>query len=201
MNNHGKLNQEYDNQSLNWEDHFGLCDKVTYLMCHFNGDLQPHYRDIEIDLRAKLWECLQPGKFDPTRGIRVSTYVCRAMIREYNRICNLYLGYSPRNKYKHRNVVSLSTPTGEDYELVNMIGVEVNSDEQVDRRIDTSEMIQVLADIVGEDRVSLVLEYYRGHGSRNRAHHARKMMRKIVQQEQQDDPKLIEQLQYTARAI
>lgn len=195
MKNHGVINTEYNNQSLDWQDHLGLCDKITYLMCHFNGELQYYHRDIEIDLRAKLWECLQPGKFDPTRGIRVSTYVCRALIREYNRICNLYLGYSPRNKHKHRNVVSLNTPTGEDFELIKMIAGE--SDDR-DGEIDARDLVAVLGDMIGERRTEILLEYYSGYKivKMSQIQHARRTARRIIEQERQDDPKLFEQIEY-----
>lgn len=119
-----EINRDFDkhnSEPINWEDHFGLCHTVAREFVAGNSKLAPYFDDIVEDLKAKLWECARPENFDPSRGIRFSTYAVTAMQRMYFRICSLYLGYNPRNKYKHRHVGSLNYKDSTGTELHDQI--------------------------------------------------------------------------------
>jgi hypothetical protein len=187
------INHDYDNQSLNWEDHVGLCAKVARLMCHFESGLTPYHADITEDLKAKLWEALLPQNFDPDRGIRVSTYVCRCMIRQHNNICNLYLGYMPRNKYKHRNVVSMNTPVADAKEIGDFLSASEETDHGY--RIDIESALRIVTDIAGEERIGKIIEYYRSGTDKWPAFTAKRKAQRMIEAEREENPYLIHELE------
>lgn len=182
-----EINPDYheanDGRAIDWREHEGLCKLVARRMCNYNHRLEPHYDDIVEDLKVKLWECSRPGKFDPSKGIRFSTYACAAMFREYARtICLLYLGAKPTWKKRiEGNAVSLSTRVGRDGELLQMIAAEESSS-GIDPQ-DLEHAMELAREIMGEDVYNMNIRQYNGQAKtevgsrRNRRSDGRKKVR------------------------
>lgn len=187
------INHEYDEANrnpINWEEHTGLAEKVSYVMVLYNGRLEPFREDIARDLWEVLWRCSQ--SFDKDIA-RFSTYACRAMIREYYRLCNMHLGYNPRNKHKHRNVVSLSTKVGETSELIDMISAKTQHD--VEYESDLSYAFEIVSEIAGSGRMNIMYDHAKGNGDRHVARSARRMTKQLIEEVRDEDPRLIEEIE------
>lgn len=87
-----QLNHDFDDkqEDVKWEDHTGLCTLAAEKICLKTPALKPYFVDIVEDLKFTLWKC--ESKFDPSKGIRFSTYAMRSMLHAYREIIPLYLG-------------------------------------------------------------------------------------------------------------
>ena len=187
------INHDYDeaNQKpIKWDEHIGLAQRVSHIMVAHNGRLEPYREDIACDLWEVLWRCAKSYDKDVAR---FSTYACRSMIREYHRICNLYLGYNPRNKHKHRNVVSLSTKVGETSELVHMIPAEEPTG--TEHASDLAFAFEIVSEITGKGRMDIMYDHAKGEGCRFVARSARRMTKRLIDEVRDEDPELIAEIE------
>lgn len=149
------INHDFDeaNQKpINWEEHIGLAVDVATMMTTFNSRLAPYRQDIVQDLYVKLWTCSL--SHDSKRG-RFATLAYRAMLREYDNICELYLGFMPRNKVKNKGLVSLSTKIGEGMELGHVVALPGVREQG--EAMDTRELVGIVKGVIGEDAAQSII--------------------------------------------
>ena len=187
------INHDYDEANrkpINWEEHTGLADRTARIMVIYNERLEPYRDDITCDLWEVLWRCAQSYDKDIAR---FSTYACRSMIRKYNHMCMLYLGYSPRNKLKHRNTVSLSTKVGETSELIHMIPADEGPD--IEHASDLAYAFEIVSEIAGKGRMDIMYDHANGNGDRHVARSARRMTKRLIDEVRDEDPELIAEIE------
>jgi len=196
-----EINHDYDahndGRAIDWREHTGLCSKIARGMTKRNRLLESHFEDIVNDLHECLWQCTLPGKFDPTKGIRFSTYACRAMIRRYRQICMIYLGYNPSNKHTNAYAHSLNVPLrrGGSMEIIDTIETHDPDPMHAD---DLRVCMEIVMEIAGEYFAGNMIDAsFRGQGSivRSYGSSARRQTRKRIEEVRETDPDLIEQIE------
>lgn len=196
-----EINHEYDThndgRAIDWREHTGLCSKIARGMTKRNRLLETHFEDIVNDLHECLWQCTLPGKFDPSKGIRFSTYACRAMIRRYRQICMIYLGYNPTNKHSNAYAQSLNMAVrrGGSLEIIDTIE---SHDPDMMHEDDIRVCMEIVNEIAGETYAGHMFEamhYGQVNTVRTRGSHARKQTRKRIEEVRETDPDLIEQIE------
>lgn len=188
------VNTEFDDhndgRAIDWEDHIGLANLVVKKFVSWNSHLDHYYDDIHRDLWETLWRCTLPGRFDPSAGIRFSTYACVSMLRKYNDICVLYLGYSPRRKYNGKDTVSLNS--GGYCEMIRMIAAPTDDASYAD---DIEYALDMVEAMVGEERMAVITDHFNGGSDRQQASNCRRLARERLYVLHVANPQLAEEIE------
>jgi len=129
--------------SLDWRDHIGLAHTVATRRINAIRRYNLDYTDVVDALTTKVWWCLEPGNFDPSRGYRPSTYIMRALTLNFDNILGEMLGYRTRNwRGRHKQSASLDFHLSSDgFSRHDTVGVMDPSFDTVDDMIDLDCML------------------------------------------------------------
>lgn len=159
-----QVNHDYDDKqgdTINWEDHQGLANEATRLICINEPRARRYFSDIVNDMKVKLWHCARPksegGGYDPAKA-RFSTYAMTAMLRYWTR--ELSILYLDRRTSESRGYgvteISLDAPQNRS-ECLNLHGCIGNLDESVDASIDRKIILEdVMLALDDKEREALV---------------------------------------------
>lgn len=190
------INAEYDKANdgsvIDWEEHKGLAVRVAQIMCKRDSRLEPYFDDITTDLWLVLWRCALPENFSRDKA-RFSTYACRSMLRTYDDMCTMYLGYNHRRKYNGKDDISIYTPVGSGLELIDCIPAK---DEPEPKCIEDYEYAYgAVLQIVGEKKMDQMTNPEVRRESSSTASYAKRRAMLTIQRLRAINPAFIEKLE------
>jgi hypothetical protein len=190
------INTEFDKandgSAIDWEEHKGLAVRVAQIMCRRDRRLEPYFDDIITDLWLVLWRCALQENFNRDKA-RFSTYACRSMLRTYNDMCTMYLGYNQRRRYNGKDDISIYTPVGSGLELIDCIPAK---DEPEPKCIKDYEYAYgAVLQIVGEKKIDQMTNPEVRRKTPSAASYAKRRARQTVQKLRAINPAFIEKLE------